>query len=379
MLDWVIVGGGLQGVLLANALVRNKVGKVRIVDPHPTLCHRWNRLTANTGMRYMRSPQVHHIDIDPYSLQQFADDFEADEPSFIRPYQRPSYTLFQTHTQHVIERSGLNRLHERATAFHLKRQRREWCVETDNGNLHTRRVVLATGRNQLHIPAWAEALTQVQHVLSLDFSRSHFRAGERVAVVGRGISAGQIALTLADDHAVTLVTRGPLRQHNFDSSPCWLGPACLREFAASDHTRRRWMIGQARQSGTVSQDIFRDLTDAHQADTVAFHQGEVILAAVTADGSLCLTFAGDSQLNVDHIVLATGFRATPPSETWLRDVIDTEGLRLADCGYPVVDLSLQWAKGLYVMGPLAELEIGPSAANISGGRLAVKRICNGAS
>ena len=55
--------------------------------------------------------------------------------------------------------------------------------------------------------------------------------------------------------------------------------------------------------------------------------------------------------------------------------MDTEGLPTADCGYPFVDLALQWAKGLYVMGPLAELEIGPAAANLGGGRIAVKRIC----
>lgn len=377
MLDWVIVGGGLQGVLLANALTHQKAGGVRIIDPHPTLCHRWNRLTANTGMRYMRSPQVHHVDINPHSLEQFAGDFRRDEPTFIPPYRRPSYTLFQAHTQHVIKQSGLDRLHKQATALHLKRGRRGWRVETDKGNLHARQVVLATGRSQLHIPDWAKSLPNVQHVLSLDFTRSHFRSGERVAIIGRGISAGQIALTLADDHVVTLVARGPLRQHDFDSGPCWLGPLCMRDFEAADYMRRREMIGEARQTGTLPQDIFRDMMAAHEAGTIAFQQGEVIATAPTAEGGLCITLADTNSIIVDHIILATGFRPTPPSETWLRDVIDTEGLPTAACGYPIVDRSLRWGAGLIVLGPLSELEMGPAAANLGGARLAVKRICNG--
>ena len=380
MLDWVIVGGGLQGGLRANALIQKKAGGVRIVDPHPVLCHRWNRMSANTGMRHMRSPQVHHIDVGPYSLQRFTSRFKGDvKPRFVHPYKRPSYELFQAHTQHVIERGGLDRLHNQATALHLKRQRRGWCVETDQGDLQTQRVVLATGRNQLHIPDWVKSLPNVQHVLSLDFSRSHFRSGERVAVIGRGISAGQIALALADDYAVTLVARGSLRQHDFDSGPCWLGPLCMRDFEAADYTRRRAMIGEARQTGTLSQDIFGQLMTAHEAGTIAFQQGDVVAAAPTAEGGLCLQFADDSQLIVDHIVLATGFRSTPPSETWLRDVICAEGLPTAACGYPIVDRSLRWGAGLYVLGPLSELEMGPAAANLGGARLAVKRICNGTS
>ncbi|MEM6529126.1 MAG: NAD(P)-binding domain-containing protein, partial [Chloroflexota bacterium] len=263
-----------------------------------------------------------------------------------------------------------------ATVHHLKKQPRGWCVQTDQGTLHARHVVLATGRNQLHIPEWAKTLPNVQHVLSLDFSCSPVRSGARVAVIGGGISAGQIALTLADDHAITLIGREPLRQHDFDSGPCWLGPLCLSEFEAAGTTRRRAMIGEARQTGTMSQDIFRNVMVAHETGTIAIQQGEVTTAAPLEDGSLQLTFADNSQIIVDHIVLATGFRPTRPSDTWLGDVIAAEGLPIADCGYPVVDRSLCWDTGLYVMGSLAELEIGPAAANIGGGRIAVKRICD---
>jgi hypothetical protein len=39
-----------------------------------------------------------------------------------------------------------------------------------------------------------------------------------------------------------------------------------------------------------------------------------------------------------------------------------------------VDQSLRWHPGIYVTGALAELEIGPTAMNIIGARLAAERI-----
>jgi hypothetical protein len=44
----------------------------------------------------------------------------------------------------------------------------------------------------------------------------------------------------------------------------------------------------------------------------------------------------------------------------------------------VVSKALRWARGLYVMGPLAELELGPTARNIAGARKAADRLAHGA-
>jgi hypothetical protein len=49
-------------------------------------------------------------------------------------------------------------------------------------------------------------------------------------------------------------------------------------------------------------------------------------------------------------------------------------LPIAPCGYPLVNSALCWTDGLYVLGPLAELEIGPVARNITGARQAAERI-----
>ena len=53
------------------------------------------------------------------------------------------------------------------------------------------------------------------------------------------------------------------------------------------------------------------------------------------------------------------------------------GLELCSCGYPAPDKYLKWGD-VYVAGALVELELGPSARNIAGARLAAERIVEGA-
>lgn len=75
MLDWLIIGGGIHGTHLALVLTR-RAGvapeRLRILDPHPTLLARWHACTANTGMTFLRSGAVHHLDLHPEALARFA-------------------------------------------------------------------------------------------------------------------------------------------------------------------------------------------------------------------------------------------------------------------------------------------------------------------
>ncbi|WP_226526852.1 hypothetical protein [Metabacillus niabensis] len=74
--------------------------------------------------------------------------------------------------------------------------------------------------------------------------------------------------------------------------------------------------------------------------------------------------------------MATGFNSNLPDESWLKALIETENLRCASCGYPIINQKLEWCPHLFVSGPLAELEIGPVSRNISGARKAAERIVN---
>ncbi len=76
----------------------------------------------------------------------------------------------------------------------------------------------------------------------------------------------------------------------------------------------------------------------------------------------------ESPYEYERIALATGFTSDISRFEWVQRAAQAEQLPYAGRGFPIVGQDLQWGKGLYVMGAFAELEIGPTARNISGAR-----------
>ena len=74
------------------------------------------------------------------------------------------------------------------------------------------------------------------------------------------------------------------------------------------------------------------------------------------------------------MLLATGFAKPRPGGELVDGLITSASLACAQCGYPIVDESLSWHPRVFVSGPLAELELGPTSRNISGARRAGDRI-----
>ncbi|MEM6644648.1 MAG: FAD/NAD(P)-binding protein, partial [Bacteroidota bacterium] len=112
MLDWLVVGGGVHGTHISHVLTQ-QLGvprhRLRVVDPHPASLHLWAQRTATVGMRFMRSPMVHHLDVHPFSLKHFASSAPiANWARFAYPFKRPSLPLFNAHSQRVVESFGLD-------------------------------------------------------------------------------------------------------------------------------------------------------------------------------------------------------------------------------------------------------------------------------
>ena len=73
--------------------------------------------------------------------------------------------------------------------------------------------------------------------------------------------------------------------------------------------------------------------------------------------------------------LATGFGKRVPGDGLVGKIAAAFDLDVAPDGYPVPDASLRWSDSqIFVAGALAELELGPSARNLAGARLAAERI-----
>ncbi|MBM4269710.1 MAG: hypothetical protein FJ144_24435 [Deltaproteobacteria bacterium] len=385
MLDWLIIGGGVHGTYLSSILA-SRLGagadRIRVLDPDDEPLARWYRCAHNTGMEFLRSPDVHCLGDHPFALHEFAREKRGRALArFTGPYRnQPSLELFRAHVDSIVQERSLGGMRLRGWARRLTRSRRAVRVETDDGTLDARRVVLAIGSTRSAWPWWAVELraagARVGHIFDRDFCRASLAPWTRAVVVGGGISAAQTALALASrgHGAVTLLTRHELREQNFDAHPCWFG-GCLGAFARLfDPGLRRALIRRERNRGTVPPAIARELRRHVDEGRVEVRLAAVRRAQRLGAGLARLDLGDAGTLEVDLVVLATGFDPARPGGDWLDRAVDELPLSSASCGYPLVDGSLHWGHGIHVMGPLAELEIGPAARNIIGARLAAERL-----
>ena len=412
MLDWLIIGGGVHGCTIAHSLLRfGSVDHERlgIVDPHPEPLAVWSTRAHNCGMRYLRSPAAHAIVPDFTSLLSWARSrgYDIDRHT-IPPYSRPSLELFQAHADAMVEQSRIRSRWITGTAEIVSHAGDRWAVQLAGGRvLETRRLVLAPGSAGLAIPAWAQHSAAAVHVFDPGFDREAAARAAAPVIVGGGITAAHLALFLVARRAaqaqslglppagpVRLVVRAtpgpaaaresaarstsgfPLRVAQFDSDPCYIGPACMTRFlSTSDPEERRRMLGEARNPGAITPDLARQIERAVARGAIEIIVDDVVGVHSRPDGQASLEGRAHRH-ETDLIVLATGFADGPPGGRIRASLAEATrtALPVDSHGYPVPDPALQWAPGLFVTGRLAEQELGPSAPNIVGAHNAAKRI-----
>lgn len=382
MLDWIVIGGGIQGTTMAHFLVQMRkvpIEKLAIVDPQKAPLENWHSCTEKIDMTFLRSPSVHHLDVEPFSLQKFVSKNRSlNKQDFYGRYKRPSLYAFSEHCRHLIRDSNLLQAWHKGRVVSLSRRKKHWMVITEEGKkLEGLNVVLAIGvSEQTYWPEWAKLLknkdTQsVGHIFDSSFS---FNESQEITIVGGGISAAHLAIKLSKQgRSVHLITRHPLRIIDFDSDPAWLGPKNqLRFREEASYQKRRSFITDARHRGSMPRDIYIKLMEQTRKNNLTISKDEIQEANIKE--TKIILHGKTTQYKTETIVLATGFSSSLPGKEWLTPLINTENLQCSDCGYPIVSSSLQWSNNLYVVGALAELEIGPISRNISGARQAAEQI-----
>jgi thioredoxin reductase len=287
--------------------------------------------------------------------------------------------LFNEHNAHIIQKFGLDKLRVQGWARGLQKVSDGWRVETEHGDLKARRVVLALGLSeQSHTPDSAKSLvdtSRIKHIFNPSFNRTALTGN--IAVIGGGITAAQVALALAEDQPlgkVALIRRHAERIHDFDADTGWMNAINLTGFAQiTDWAERRRVIKQARHRGSIPPEVADGLRAAVQVGALEIISGAVE-SAESYDEYIALMLNTGEWRTFDQLVLATGFDQYRPGGQFLDDAIQRHDLPIAPDGYPIVSPSLEWSDGLYVSGPLAELEVGPASRNILGARMAGNRI-----
>jgi cation diffusion facilitator CzcD-associated flavoprotein CzcO len=384
MLDCVIIGGGIHGTYLSNLLVTDfglPISKVKIIDPNEDVCGRWKELTSRTGMQFLRSPIVHNVGTSPWDLLKF---FKANPAErwarTIGATERPSLAMFNAHVDAVCDNAGLRQMRVKAQALAIHKIAGGLQVVTTAGTFETRRVILAISSNdKLEVPAWAANINPIaQHIFAPSFDINSIKAGRRIAVVGAGITAAQVALRMAEvsPGRVSLIVRKPLKVAEFDADSCWMGPKCLNVFAAEkNYAKRRELIKAARNKGTVTPEIYREVRQAERQSSLKVIVREVDTAHTTWYSKATLVDAYANNLcHVSHVILATGFVRGRPGGDLVNQIVRDFNMPVAGDGFPSTSETLLWKDNIYVTGALAELEVGPPARNILGARLAGERL-----
>lgn len=376
--DLLVVGSGPHALTCCTYLLRQRPAlreRLLVVDPEGWLTC-WNRQFDELGIDRLRSHAIDHPDPDPYALWRFAQGPDKE----MGPYTAPGVTLFARFCRTLIAQHGLEEV--------LKRDRVEriagsdqgvWAMLADGTQLLAQRVVLATNTRVPRIPDWAHDLVtqapagRILHTEELDL-RGAGLDGERVLIVGNGLTAGQIALIASGrGAAVTLVCRSRVRRQVFDFQGGWLTPSELRGFYREQAAHRRLEMVRAARRSSMTPAVAVALEEADRTGTIHLLEDCEVISA-SWDGSCWRVSLGEPTEEVDRIWLATGTTAGVDTEPLLAPLTAVRPTEMAG-GLPVLDEACRWpGTEVHVMGALAALQLGPAARNLAGARMAAERI-----
>ena len=322
----VVLGAGPSGLAVAACLKRRGLDFV-LLDRAPAVGNAWRhhyrRLHLHTVKRHSALPGLafpEHFPTYP-SRQQVVDYLE-------------SYAAHHG----LAPRLGV-------TVESARRTDDRWHVVTDQGELHARNLVVATGYNHTPVvPSWPGAFNGTA-VHSSEYADGAPYAGQRVLVVGSGNSGAEIAIDLWEHGAqVWLCVRGPIHVAPRDVGKL---PAQVVGIA---YSKLPWRVANAMSQvlvraaipdlgkygltrpkmGPVEMVVKHGRVALLDVGTLALiEQGHLtVVPGIERFDGADLCFVDGQRLPFDAMVLATGYRAA------LGDYLHVGDETLNDRGLP---------------------------------------------
>ncbi len=381
-----IIGGGVHGTHLAIRLLDAGVcdrDRLRILDPDGLLTT-LRRRCRRCGMAELRSPFVHHVNDDPFSLREFArergrtDELLASDVGSARP----TVSLFFDHAEWVCRQHDLSSLVEPAKATAITEGDGHLRVETQSSRHRARWCLLAVGHRRLNRPAWAEELPSkapVAHVWDSGFDPTDIDPTATVGIVGGGITAAKLATTLArPSREIRLFSRSPLRVTQREASDDWMhlseAVSRLHELPSASRERAE-RVAKARYRGTMPPHVFGRLRRAVSDDRVEIDRTEITTAS-EAGGTVVVSCRDGTARCLDQVVYATGF-GSPYEGPLFGQLREETALAAGYRNAPrLSDETLRWQREddtpsrIAVSGAAAQQVLGPFSRNVIGARWA---------
>jgi cation diffusion facilitator CzcD-associated flavoprotein CzcO len=219
----------------------------------------------------------------------------------------------------------------------------------------------------------------VTHVWEPGFDVEAIDEMSTVGVVGGGITAAQLATTLAQPgRSVVLFARSQFRVETLEASTDWMHFSGaieeLHEHPPGSRARAE-LVSEARYDGTMPPYVFRRLQRARERERIDLERSE-IMVATEAGGTVVVTCRDGSAFCLDELVCATGF-GLPYDGELFRQLRQQSTLQTGYRGAPVLDDdTLRWMRQdetpsrVAVSGVAAQQVLGPFASNVIGARRA---------
>jgi len=344
--DVVVIGAGHGGIASALALQDRGVAAV-VVDEADQVASRWqaryDRLRLNTSRPTSHLPGRR---------------YPKGTPMF------PTRDHVVEHIQGRARAAGLElRLGTRVER--LSRGNGSWTVETGDGEIDARQVVLATGyENEPLIPDWGGRERFAGDLIhSAEYRNADRFRSRRVLVVGAGSSGMEIAHDVATGGAakVWLAVRTPptiMSREGPGGLPGeWIGTALLHFPTGFGNALARFgsrqdfgdlseyglpvpqegLMTRFRRDGTVPAIVDKEVVEAVKQGTV-----EVVGAVESLDSAGAI-LAGGSRVEPDAVICATGYRRALEPLVGHLAVLD-------DHGWPTAAAPKPAAPGLRFVG-----------------------------
>ena len=250
------------------------------------------------------------------------------------------------------------------TVFSVKKEGNHWLTTTEDGSVfQSQNVVVATGVNRIpNIPSWQG---QEQFKGSIIHAKNYKNAqpyqGKKVMVVGMGNTGAELALDLSENDCETYISvRGPVSivPRDLNGRPVQLTSIQLAKipFGIGDwlgNFIRGIYLGDLRKYGLNAPKLSPAQQLKKTGKTPVVDIGTVnqikagkikVMPEIEAFGERGVKFKNGEQLNLDAVILATGYKAN------VEDFItDTTGLLNQD-SLPKQAIFEGKNKGLYFIG-----------------------------
>lgn len=346
----------------------------------------WRRQFDNLEIPHLRSPAVHHPDPNPFALRAFA---EKRPQELYHPYDLPSTKLFEDFCRETVKQWQLKNclipaLVERIIPIQQGISARYRLVFADAKEIIARRVIIAKGGGKINVPDWVEKITEeypddrLLHSQKIDLSQCQLR-GKKILIIGGGLTSGHLAVgAIGWGAKVVLMARREFQEKLFDADPSWLGPKYLEDFFAERDLDRRWQsIQQARNGGSLTPKMILQLRRYSREGKINLDD-RCEVAKANWDGEKWQVECSNEKIdNYDRIWLATGTKLDITQDPLFTDILSVYRPRIVR-GLPVLDKHLAIPKNnVFIMGGFAALQVGPTARNLSGARMASNAIVDG--